>query len=73
MWGQGHACVFPEGAEHTAWVPSQFVKLYGLPDPKDEESETGRLTLGQGATEADSSINHRVAKEMADGETDMGQ
>jgi hypothetical protein len=43
------------------------------PGPKDEETEIGRLTLGQGTTEADSFTDQRVAKETAIRETDAGQ
>jgi hypothetical protein len=49
-----------------------FVKLHGPHDPKDEEAETGRLTLGQGTTEADSSTDQRAVKEKDAGETDVG-
>jgi hypothetical protein len=65
-------CVFPEGTEHPLWVPLRFVKSHGSPGPKDEETETGRLTLGLGTTEADTT-DQRAAKEMAAGETDAGQ
>jgi hypothetical protein len=40
----------------------QFVKHHGPPGPKDEEAETGRLVLGQGTTEADSSTNQRQSR-----------
>jgi hypothetical protein len=73
MWRQGHGCIFPEGAEHPVWVPSLFVKPHGYPDPEDEETETGRLTSGQGATKADSSTDQKVAKETGAGKTDTGQ
>jgi hypothetical protein len=55
------------------WVPSRFVKPHGSSGPEDEEAETGRLTPGQGTSEADSSIDQRVTKEMAAGQTDTGQ
>jgi hypothetical protein len=55
------------------WVPSWFVKPHGSSGPKDKEAETGRLAPGQGASEADSSPDQKVAKEVATGETDAGQ
>jgi hypothetical protein len=33
LWGRGHACVFPEGAESPIWVPSWFVKTHGTNQP----------------------------------------
>jgi hypothetical protein len=63
----------PEGAEHPVWVPLWFVKSHGLRGPEDKEAETGGLALGQGAAEADSSTDQRVAKETVTGKTDMGQ
>jgi hypothetical protein len=36
--GQGHACVFPEGAENPIWVPSQFVKTYRTHRVSDAEA-----------------------------------
>jgi hypothetical protein len=35
LWGRGHACVFPEGAENLIWVPSPFVKTH---QPSDAEA-----------------------------------
>jgi hypothetical protein len=63
-------CVFLEDAEHPVWVPSQFVKPHG---PKDEETETGRLILGQGTTEADLSTNQRAVKKIVAIEIDAEQ
>jgi hypothetical protein len=59
--------------EHPVWVPLWFAKLHGSPVPKDEEAETGRFALGQGATEADSSTDQRVVKETVADETDARQ
>jgi hypothetical protein len=73
MWGQGHTCVFPEGAEHPVWVLLQFIKPHRPPGPKDEEDETGRLALGQFATKANVSNDQRTAKETATCETDAGR
>jgi hypothetical protein len=42
LWGQGHACVFPEGAESPIWVPSWFVKMYGTHQPSDAEAPPDR-------------------------------
>jgi hypothetical protein len=55
------------------WVPSWFVKPHGSPGPEDEEAETGRLSPGQGTTEADSSTNQKAAKTTTTGEKDAGQ
>jgi hypothetical protein len=55
------------------WISSWFFKPHGSPGPEDEETETGRLTLGQGAAEADSSTDQKAAKKTAAGETDTGQ
>jgi hypothetical protein len=38
LWGRGHACVFPEGAESPIWEPSQFVKMHGTHQPSDTEA-----------------------------------
>jgi hypothetical protein len=38
LWGRGHACVFPEGAESPIWVPSWFVKMHGTHQPSDAEA-----------------------------------
>jgi hypothetical protein len=38
LWGQSHACVFPEGAENPILVPSQFMKTHGTHQPSDAEA-----------------------------------
>jgi hypothetical protein len=38
LWGQCHACVFPESAESPIWVPSWFVKTHGTHQPSDAEA-----------------------------------
>jgi hypothetical protein len=66
MWDQERVVFFLK-VQNTQYG---FVKPHGPPGPKDKEAETGRLTLGQGTAEADSSTDQRAAKEMAAGETD---
>jgi hypothetical protein len=73
MWGQGHACVLPEDAEHPVWVLSWVLSLMDYPGPKNEEAETRQLALGQGTAEADSFTNQRSAKETATSERDTEQ
>jgi hypothetical protein len=38
LWGRGHACIFPEGADSSIWVPSQFMKMHATHQPSDAET-----------------------------------
>jgi hypothetical protein len=62
LWGRGHACVFPEGAESPIWEPSWFVKTQGTHQPSDAEAPsdgekepkpTENQTNGDPVTESD--------------------
>ena len=47
MWGGGHVCVFPEGADRPLWVPERAVRhCHGPGGPggaPDENAETDAL------------------------------
>jgi hypothetical protein len=57
LWGQGHACVFPEGEKSPIWVPSRFVKTSDAEAPPDgggEEPKPAKSqTNGDPVTEGD--------------------